>query len=229
MFYFILGSCFGSFLCVIAERVPIKQSFILNRSQCVNCKRILNFWELIPIFSSLLLKFRCRTCHKKISITYFITEILYGFIFLLSFKQETTITGFITLCWLTAALLLSLTDIYYLIIEPKIFYPSHLVLVSFLFYFKFPFYWETLILYCIICSIILLFFKETIGIGDLLLLLFWAPWLPPIELIQLLFIASLVALLTYFIIFLTTSKKIRTLQLPFVPFLSLGLTIVHFL
>ncbi|GAA3013035.1 hypothetical protein GCM10019998_06550 [Tetragenococcus solitarius] len=65
--------------------------------------------------------------------------------------------------------------------------------------------------------------------GDLLLLLFWAPWLSPHELIQLLFIASLTALLTYAIIFLTTSKKVRTLQLPFVPFLNLGLIVAHFL
>lgn len=229
MIYFILGSCFGSFLCVVAERVPISQPFIIARSRCVNCKRVLSFWEMIPILSSLLLKFQCRTCHKRISVTYFITEILYGLIFLLSFKQQTTIDCFITLYWLTVVLLLTLTDIYYLVIEPKIFYPSHLTLIAFLFYFNFPFYWESLVLYLIICSFILLFLNEALGMGDLLLLLFWAPWLSPHELIQLLFIASLTALLTYAIIFLTTSKKVRTLQLPFVPFLNLGLIVAHFL
>ncbi|GEN92383.1 hypothetical protein TK11N_24870 [Tetragenococcus koreensis] len=65
--------------------------------------------------------------------------------------------------------------------------------------------------------------------GDLLLLLFWVPWLSPMEIAQLLFVASLTALITYLVISLTTSKQIKTLQLPFVPFLSLGLLIVHFL
>ncbi|MCF1586243.1 prepilin peptidase [Tetragenococcus koreensis] len=229
MFYFILGSCFGSFLCVIAERVPISQPFIIARSQCTNCKRTLKFWEMIPILSSLLLNFRCRTCHQKISFTYFTTEILYGFIFLFSFNQSTVGDCLIALYWLTAALLLSLTDIYYLIVEPKIFYPTHLTLVGLLFYLKMPFYWESILLYLFICGIVLLFFREAMGMGDLLLLLFWVPWLSPMEIAQLLFVASLTALITYLVISLTTSKQIKTLQLPFVPFLSLGLLIVHFL
>ncbi|GMA53386.1 hypothetical protein GCM10025857_47430 [Alicyclobacillus contaminans] len=65
--------------------------------------------------------------------------------------------------------------------------------------------------------------------GDLLLLLFWVPWLTLIELTQLLIIASSSALIVYLVISLITTKQIKTLQLPFVPFLSLGLFIVHFL
>lgn len=229
MVYFILGSCFGSFLCVVAERVPINQPFMMARSHCTNCKRTLKFWEMIPIFSALFLNFRCRTCHKKFSVSYFITEILYGFIFLFSFNQPTINEQMIALCWLTTALLLSLTDIYYFIIEPKIFYPTHLALISLLLYFKMPFYWESILLYLIICGFLLSFFKRAMGMGDLLLLLFWVPWLSLIEIAQLLFVASLSALIVYLIIFFATTKQIKTLQLPFVPFLSLGLLIVHFL
>ncbi|GMA48154.1 prepilin peptidase [Tetragenococcus muriaticus] len=229
MIYYILGSCFGSFLCVIAERIPIKQPFTIARSQCIHCQRTLKFWEMIPIISSILLKFRCRTCHKKIPVTYFITEVLSGFIFTFSFNQPSTKECILTLSWLTVALLLSLTDIYYLIIEPKIFYPTHLGLISLFLIFKMPIYWESVILYFLICSIIILFLKEAMGMGDLLLLLFWAPWLTIIELTQLLFVASSLALVIYWGISLTTTKQIKTLQLPFVPFLSLGLFIVHFL
>lgn len=229
MIYYILGSCFGSFLCVIAERIPIKRPFIVARSQCTNCQRTLNFWEMIPIISSLLLKFRCRTCHKKIPITYFVTEILYGFIFAFSINQPSVKDCVITLCWLTTALLLSLTDIFYLIIEPKIFYPTHLGLTSLFLFFKMPIYWESVMLYFLICSVIILFLKEAMGMGDLLLLLFWVPWLTLIELTQLLLIASSSALIVYLVISLVSTKQIKTLQLPFVPFLSLGLFIVHFL
>lgn len=229
MFYFLLGSCLGSFLCVIAERIPIKQPFIISRSHCVHCKRTLKFWEMIPIFSFLLLNFRCRTCHKKIPITYFVTEILYGLIFVFSFNQSTTLECIITLYWLTIALLLSLTDVYYLIIEPKIFYPTHFILIALLLYSHAHFYWESLLLYLFICIIIALFLRNSMGMGDLLLLLFWIPWLTPLEVSQLLFFASFTTLITYWFISITTSHEIKKLKLPFVPFLSLSLFIIHFL
>nr|WP_284247827.1 A24 family peptidase [Tetragenococcus halophilus] len=229
MIYFLLGSCLGSFLCVIAERIPIKQPFIISRSHCVHCERTLKFWEMIPIFSFLLLNFRCRTCHKKIPMTYFVTEILYGLIFVFSFKQSTTIECIITLSWLTIALLLSLTDVFYLIIEPKIFYPAHFILIALLLYADTHFYWESLLLYLIICSIIVLFLRNSMGMGDLLLLLFWVPWFTPIEMAQFLFFASFTTLIAYCFISFITSQEIKTLKLPFVPFLSLSLFIIHFL
>lgn len=74
--FFILGSVVGSFLNVIAYRVPIKESLIKGRSHCTTCgKQILNR-DLIPIFSWIFLGGKCRYCKEKISPRYMIVELL---------------------------------------------------------------------------------------------------------------------------------------------------------
>lgn len=74
--FFILGSVIGSFLNVIAYRVPIKESLVKGRSHCTSCgKQILNR-DLIPIFSWIFLRGKCRFCKEKISPRYMIVEFL---------------------------------------------------------------------------------------------------------------------------------------------------------
>ncbi len=74
--FFVLGSVIGSFLNVIAYRVPIKESLVKGRSHCTSCgKQILNR-DLIPIFSWIFLKGKCRFCKEKISPRYMIVELL---------------------------------------------------------------------------------------------------------------------------------------------------------
>lgn len=226
MYYFIIGSCIGSFLCVLAERLPVHQPIVIARSQCNHCHRTLKFWEMIPLVSAPLLKFRCRTCHKKISTTYFWGELIYGFIFYFSCTQDSL---WITLLWLTAIFLLSLTDIYYFTLEPKIFYPTHLSLLGLMLLTHQKIYWNSILCYLLICLLIFLFLKTSIGSGDLLLLAFWVPWLAPIEFALLLLVASSSALIVYALLFISGIRPVRIIKLPFIPFLSLGLFIAYFL
>ncbi|MDI6860972.1 MAG: prepilin peptidase [Caldisericia bacterium] len=85
IFNFILGASIGSFLNVLIYRIPRKIGITNGRSFCPNCGHKLSFFDLIPIFSYIFLKGKCRYCGGKISITYPIVETLSGFIFLLSF------------------------------------------------------------------------------------------------------------------------------------------------
>lgn len=85
VFNFILGASIGSFLNVLIYRIPRKIGITNGRSFCPNCGHKLSFFDLIPIFSYIFLKGKCRYCGGKISITYPIVETLSGFIFLLSF------------------------------------------------------------------------------------------------------------------------------------------------
>ncbi len=48
------------------------------QSFCPNCKHILSWWQNIPLFSSLILKFKCYYCHSTISSRYFFIEALTG-------------------------------------------------------------------------------------------------------------------------------------------------------
>ncbi|HLQ40828.1 MAG TPA: prepilin peptidase [Tetragenococcus sp.] len=226
MYYFIIGSCLGSFLCVLAERLPIHQPIVISRSKCNHCQRCLHFWEMIPLFSALLLKFRCHSCQQKFSTSYFWGELIYGIIFWFSFTQE---KKWITLLWLTSCFLLSLVDIYYLLLEVKLFYPTHLALTILMLKSQQPIYWISIVCFLLICLIILLFFRNSIGLGDLIILAFWVPWLTPIQLAELLFLSSSSALIIYTILFFTGKRSIKIIKLPFIPFLSLGLFISYFI
>ncbi|MBC8275289.1 MAG: prepilin peptidase [Chloroflexi bacterium] len=60
--FFLLGAAVGSFINVIADRLPAGKSIISPPSHCTGCQRELSTKDLIPIFSYLWLKGRCRHC-----------------------------------------------------------------------------------------------------------------------------------------------------------------------
>ena len=80
---FIIGSFFGSFFTLAVYRLPRKEDILIKHSYCPNCNHKLGFFDLFPILSYILLKGKCRYCHNKIRIRYFIIEILSGFTFLM--------------------------------------------------------------------------------------------------------------------------------------------------
>lgn len=83
IFSFILGAVMGSFLNVVVGRLQIGKSFIGGRSHCPLCQVALHWYDLFPIFSWLLLKGKCRYCHKKIAWRYLLVEIVCAVLFLL--------------------------------------------------------------------------------------------------------------------------------------------------
>lgn len=76
---FFLGTIVGSFLNVIGLRWDSKK--FGGRSFCPNCKKVLSWWELVPILSFLAQKARCRGCGTKISWQYPLVEIWTGLMF----------------------------------------------------------------------------------------------------------------------------------------------------
>jgi len=81
---FVLGICIGSFLNCVIYRLEIKKS-LKGRSFCPQCKKLLKWYDLIPVFSFLFLKGKCRYCQQKISIQYPLVEISTAVLFVLIF------------------------------------------------------------------------------------------------------------------------------------------------
>lgn len=79
---FMMGASFASFICVYLERQNSKKSALWSRSECTKCLRKLNFFELIPVFSYVFLRGKCRTCKSRIPIKLFLAEIFLGVWFL---------------------------------------------------------------------------------------------------------------------------------------------------
>lgn len=74
-FLTIIGAAFGSFINVVVWRVPEKMSLIVPSSHCPKCKTPIRWFDNIPILSWFVLKGKCRTCKKRISIRYPLVEI----------------------------------------------------------------------------------------------------------------------------------------------------------
>ncbi len=68
--------CWGSFLNALSYRLIRNKSIITPRSQCPECHHQLAWYDLIPVFSWIMLGGKCRYCHKPISLLYPFIELL---------------------------------------------------------------------------------------------------------------------------------------------------------
>ena len=78
---FILGAVFGSFACCQAWRLRYKakgKKDLGERSVCLHCGYQLRWFDNIPIISWLLLRGKCRKCHKKIGAAEILAEVGLG-------------------------------------------------------------------------------------------------------------------------------------------------------
>ena len=86
VFLFILGACFGSFLCCQARRLRRKEQkkkSLGSRSVCLSCHHQLKWYDNLPIISWLTLKGKCRYCHKKIGVAELLSELGLALAFLM--------------------------------------------------------------------------------------------------------------------------------------------------
>jgi prepilin signal peptidase PulO-like enzyme (type II secretory pathway) len=100
-YLFVLGLCLGSFVNALVWRIHeqssvkskkkhnkayLKDLSIRNgRSMCPHCKHQLSAGDLVPLFSWIWLRGKCRYCRKPISWQYPLVELLTGIIFILSY------------------------------------------------------------------------------------------------------------------------------------------------
>ncbi|MCU1394684.1 MAG: peptidase family protein [Ilumatobacteraceae bacterium] len=78
----ILGLLIGSFLTVVVDRVPDGRSVVAPGSACGNCGLQLGFVDLVPVFSWLALRGRCRRCKAKIGVEPLVLEVANAGVFL---------------------------------------------------------------------------------------------------------------------------------------------------
>src|SRR4051812_49527341 len=68
------GLIIGSFLNVVAYRLPRGESVVFPASHCPSCDRPIKAYDNVPVLSWLWLRGRCRSCHTSISARYPIVE-----------------------------------------------------------------------------------------------------------------------------------------------------------
>ena len=78
---FFVGSCLGSFLNVVAYRVPRGVSVVRPGSNCPSCKTPISWFFNLPVLGWIILKGKASCCGSRISIRYPLVEILIGVLF----------------------------------------------------------------------------------------------------------------------------------------------------
>ncbi len=79
----VFGLLIGSFLNVVLWRVPRGESIVRPGSHCPKCATPLTPLELVPVFSWIALRGRCRSCGTTISIRYPLIELATALVFAL--------------------------------------------------------------------------------------------------------------------------------------------------
>jgi leader peptidase (prepilin peptidase) / N-methyltransferase len=74
----VVGAIFGSFLNVVAYRLPRGESLSRPRSRCPQCQPPTKPYDNVPVLSWLALRGRCRTCRAPISARYPLVEAMTG-------------------------------------------------------------------------------------------------------------------------------------------------------
>ncbi|MBI5529876.1 MAG: prepilin peptidase [Candidatus Doudnabacteria bacterium] len=132
---FIFGSAIGSFLNVLTLRLPEEES-LGGRSHCPSCKHILSSSDLVPLFSFLWLRGKCRYCKTKISARYFMVELATALLFAWVYAAllPESIFGIVILIryWFVAAVFVSVfvIDLEHFVILDKMVLLSSIVVAS---------------------------------------------------------------------------------------------------
>lgn len=86
-FFFVVGACIGSFLNVVAYRLPLGK-FIGGHSGCPYCQTPISSSDNIPILAWIKLRGRCRACRLPISVQYPLVELTVAIVFFVVFVSE---------------------------------------------------------------------------------------------------------------------------------------------
>ena len=209
-YFFLVGSILASFLGLLIDRFP-EQSIIIPASHCDSCQTRLRPLDLIPIFSQVLNRFRCRYCKARYPVWYALFELGLGLLFLLYSWELLSLSQVILI---TAGLTLGIYDFRHQEYPLLVWMTFHLTLMA-------CSGWNLVMVFFLVLGILAHFIDIRMGAGDFLFLASCALVFNVTELLILIQFASATGILA----FLLQKKKER---LPFVPFLLLAACVIIF-
>ena len=204
-----------------------------GRSYCDNCKKRLFWFDLIPLFSYIMLRGKCRFCKKRIDPQIFLVELVTALLFSSAILKFPIISLSLIYYLFVISILVALffIDLNKGIIPDKLLIPAFII--SFIYIFFFQNLTNNLLtsisIFIIFTAIYFLSKGRTIGFGDikylaLLGLIFGFP-----NTILTIYLAFLTGGIVSLILVLWGKKKLRKDTIAFGPFLSLGGIITLFL
>ncbi len=127
---FVLGLCMGSFVNAWVWRTHTHKSIVYGRSECPWCHHQLAWYDNVPLVSYLLLRGKCRSCHKPISVQYPLVELALGMLFaglLWHFQPTSPLLWSQLIIWLVITVLVSAAfvyDLFYMVLPDRFMLPA---------------------------------------------------------------------------------------------------------
>lgn len=175
---FLYGIVLGSFYNVIIYRLPLDMSIAKGRSMCTSCNTTLKAIDLVPVFSWLALRGKCRYCGSKISLRYPLVELATGVLFLIAYWSFGFGWALVLYCSFYSMLLITaLIDMDHMIICDYVLYGFSLISLVCMVWLKYP--WKDhlfgfglgfgfyLLIYLVARAV---YKREAFGFGDVMLM-----------------------------------------------------------
>ncbi len=130
-FAFVPGLAFGSFMNVVAARVPLRRSLVSPPSACMSCGHEIGWRDNVPVLSWLLLRGRCRHCQAAIPWRYPAVELVSallvaGCVWKFGLHPEALVAAFFCL----ALVAISATDFEHMLIPNRVVLPAAAVVLA---------------------------------------------------------------------------------------------------
>lgn len=107
----VVGLCVGSFLNVVAWRLPRGESIVRPRSRCPHCSARIAARDNVPLVSFAVLRGRCRACGERIAWRYPAVEAASGLLWLASWLVfGPTFDGLVAAVFCSLMLVLAIID-----------------------------------------------------------------------------------------------------------------------
>jgi leader peptidase (prepilin peptidase) / N-methyltransferase len=223
------GLALGSFLNVVAARVPRKTSIVKPASACMECKTPIARRDNVPVVSWLLLRGRCRACRTRISPLYPTVELatallIAGCVLAFGLSGRMVVAAFF--CAVLVAI--SAIDLTHRIIPNRIVLPAFVVVLAAQTLLEPSPEWALAALGASgFLFLAVLIHPAGMGMGDVKLALLMGAMLGKTVPVALM-LGMLAALVPAIFLLARHGSKARKMGIPFGPFLALGSVIALF-
>ena len=217
------GLALGSFLNVVAARVPLRRSIVRPPSACMSCGHEIAWYDNVPVVSWLLLRGKCRSCGTRIPARYPAVELVSGLlvaacVWKFGLHAEAAVASFFCL----ALVAVSATDLEHRIIPNRIVLPAAgAVLVAQTAVHPSPEWAIGAVGASGFLLVAALAYPAGMGMGDVKLALLLGAMLGRTVTVAL-FLGMLAALVPGIFLLARHGSKGRKMGVPLAPFLALG-------
>jgi leader peptidase (prepilin peptidase)/N-methyltransferase len=223
------GLALGSFLNVVAARVPLKRSLVSPGSACMSCSAPIAWYDNVPLVSWLVLRGKCRSCGARIGWIYPAVELVSALLVaacVLAFglSLEAAIAAFFC-CVLVA---ISAVDLEHRIVPDRIVLPATLVvLTAQTIRDPSPEWFIAAFCAALFLFLAVLAYPAGMGMGDVKLALLMGAALGKLVAVAMM-IGMLAALVPGIYLMARHGQAARKMGIPFAPFLAIGSIVALF-